>query len=336
MPMRSYKPLLCALLCAFLAALTFSAVAPNARAQTKLVNRPIRLLVPFAPGGGVDVVARIVGQKLGERIGQPILVESKPGAGGALAVNELMRADPDGTTLLMTTSSHATLPALAKLPWHPSNDFAPIANIYVYMLVLTTNPDNASRFKNFTEFLTYAKANPGKISWGSSGIGGPQHLAGAQFAKIAGIDMVHIPYRGNGPMLQALLQNDVQLTFDTPTLVTPHIESGKLIALAVTGEQRLDKLPSVATVRETGLVDFSNQGRIFVLATKGTPEPVQTYLNKEFVATLDTPEVNDRLVGLGLTVPKSSANTVADLTRHIDEFAATYGKLIAEMGIKAE
>jgi len=334
--MRSVKPLLCALLCAFLAVLTFGAAAPNARAQTKLINRPIRLLVPFAPGGGVDVVARIVGQKLGERIGQPILVESKPGAGGALAVNELMRADPDGTTLLMTTSSHATLPALSKLPWHPSKDFAPIANIYVYMLVLTTNAANASRFKTFAEFLTYAKANPGKISWGSSGIGGPQHLAGAQFARVAGLDMVHIPYRGNGPMLQALLQNDVQLTFDTPTLVTPHIESGKLIALAVTGEQRLDKLPNVPTVRETGLVDFSNQGRIFVLATKGTPEPVQAYLNKEFAATLDTPEVNDRLVGLGLTAPKMSDNTVADLTKHIDDFAATYGKLIAEMGIKAE
>ena len=105
----------------------------------------------------------------------------------------------------MTTSSHATLPALAKLPWHPSNDFAPIASIYVYMLVLTTNAANASHFRTLTEFLTYAKANPGKISWGSSGIGGPQHLAGAQFAKAAGIDMVHVPYRGNGPMLQALL-----------------------------------------------------------------------------------------------------------------------------------
>jgi len=330
--MRSFRLLLCVVM----AILTFGAAAPDALAQAKLPAKPIRLLVPFAPGGGVDVVARIVGQKLGERIGQPILIESKPGAGGALAVNELMRADPDGTTLLMTTSSHATLPAFAKLPWHPSKDFAPIASIYVYMLVLTTNATSAARFKTFAEFLTYVKANPGKISWGSSGIGGPQHLAGAQFAKLAGLDMIHIPYRGNGPMLQALLQNDVQLTFDTPTLVTPHIESGKLIALAVSGEQRLDKLPNVPTVRETGLVDFSNQGRIFVLATKGTPEPVQAYLNREFAATLATPEVNDRLVGLGLTVPKTSDNTVADLKKHIDEFAATYGKLIAEMGIKAE
>src|SRR5258708_13807057 len=133
-------PRLKPLLGAILAVLVFGA-APAARAQTKLINRPIRLLVPFAPGGGVDVVARIVGQKLSERIGQPVLVESKPGAGGVIAVNELMRADPDGTTLLMTTTSHATLPALAKLPWHPSGDFAPIANIYVYMLGLPPNAD---------------------------------------------------------------------------------------------------------------------------------------------------------------------------------------------------
>jgi tripartite-type tricarboxylate transporter receptor subunit TctC len=324
------------LLAIVLAALTFGAATPGALAQAKFPNHPIRLLVPFAPGGGVDVVARIVGQKLGERIGQPILVESKPGGGGVIAVNELMRSEPDGYTLLMTTSSHATLPAFAKLPWHPSNDFAPIASIYVYMLVLTTNAVSTQHFHNFAEFLKYARANPGKISWGSSGIGGPQHLAGAQFAKVAGLDMVHVPYRGNGPMLQALLQNDVQLTFDTPTLVTPQIESGKLVALAVTGERRLDKLPDVPTVRETGLVDFSNQGQIFVLAAKGTPEPVQAFLNKEFAATLDTKEVNDRLVGLGLTVPASRDNTVAALKRHIDDFAATYGKLIAEMGIKAE
>jgi len=194
--MPSFKPLLCALLCAFLAALTFGAAAPNALAQAKLPGKPIRLIVPFAPGGGVDVVARVVGQRVSEQIGQPMLVESKPGAGGALAVNELMRGEPDGTTLLITTSSHATLPALAKLPWHPSNDFAPIANIYSTTFVMPTNAASSSRFGTFQEFLAYARANPGKINWGSSGIAGPQHLAGAQFAKVANIEMVHVPYRG--------------------------------------------------------------------------------------------------------------------------------------------
>ena len=329
--MLSFKPLLRA----FLAVLTCAAAAPDALAQSKFPSKPIRLIVPFAPGGGVDVVARLVGQKVGESTGQPILVESKPGAGGALAVNELMRAEPDGYTLLITTSSHATLPALAKLPWHPSNDFTPIANIYSSMFVLPTNSANASKFRTFKEFLSYARANPGKISWGSSGIAGPQHLAGMQFIKVSGIDMVHVPYRGNGPMLQALLTNDVQLAFDTPTLVTPQIQEGKLMALAVTGEQRLPKLPDVPTVRESGL-DFSTDVRIFVLGTKGLPQPVQALLNKEFVAALENNEVRDRLTGLGLNVTRSSENTVAGLKKHIDDFATNYGRLITELGIKAE
>jgi tripartite-type tricarboxylate transporter receptor subunit TctC len=262
-------------------------------------------------------------------------VESKPGAGGALAVNELMRAEADGTTLLITTSSHATLPALAKLPWHPSNDFTPIAAIYSSMFVMPTNSANASKFKTFKEFLSYARANPGKISWGSSGIAGPQHLAGMQFMKVAGINTVHVPYRGNGPMQQALLTNDVQLAFDTPTLVTPQIQEGKLIALAVTGEQRLAKLPDVPTVKESGL-DFTTDVWIFVLGTKGVPQPVQAQLNKEFVAALETPEVRNRLTGLGLIVAKGSDNTPANLKKHIDDFATNYGKLITELGIKAE
>ena len=167
--MPRFNPLLGALL-----AIVMS--APTALAQAKFPSKPIRLLVPFAPGGGVDVVARIVGQKISEQTGQPVLVESKPGAGGAIAVNELMRADPDGYTLLATTSSHATLPVLGKLPWHPSNDFTPVAAIYSTMFVMATNKASTAQFRNLTEFLAYARANPGKISWGSSGIAGPQHL----------------------------------------------------------------------------------------------------------------------------------------------------------------
>jgi tripartite-type tricarboxylate transporter receptor subunit TctC len=327
--MRTFKLPLCALL----TALILGAVAPDALAQAKLPAKPIRLLVPFAPGGGVDVVARIVGQKVSEQIGQPVLIESKPGAGGALAVNELMRGEPDGTTLLATTSSHATLPLLAKLPWHPSSDFTPIANIYSTMFVMPTNV--AGSFRTFPEFLAYARANPGKINWGSSGIAGPQHLAGAQFAKVANIEMVHVPYRGNGPMLQALLQNDVQLTFDTPTLVSPHIADGKLIALAVTGERRMAKLPNIPTVKESG-INYSTEVRIFVLGPKGISAPLQALLNKEFIAALEDKAVRERITGFGLEVTESSENTPAHLTNHIDGFAATYGKLIAEMGIKAE
>jgi tripartite-type tricarboxylate transporter receptor subunit TctC len=321
---------------ALLAIVMLAPTAPNAFAQAKFPSKPIRLLVPFAPGGGVDVVARIVGQKISEQTGQPVLVESKPGAGGAIAVNELMRADPDGYTLLATTSSHATLPVLGKLSWHPSNDFTPVAAIYSTMFVMATNKASTAQFRNLTEFLAYARANPGKISWGSSGIAGPQHLGGMQFIKVAGVDMVHVPYRGNAPMLQALLQNDVQLTFDTPTLSMPHIQDGKLAALAVTGERRMPKMPDVPTVKEAAKLDYTTDIWIFVLGPKGIPEPVLTALNKEFIAALDDRSVRERLTGFGLEVTAGRDNTAANLKKHIDDFATTYGKLITEHGIKAE
>jgi tripartite-type tricarboxylate transporter receptor subunit TctC len=157
-----------------------------------------------------------------------------------------------------------------------------------------------------------------------------------QFVKVAGIDMVHVPYRGNAPMLQALLANQVQLTFDTPTLASPHIQSGELTALAVTGDRRLPKLPNVPTVRETAQLDYSTDIWIFVLGPKGILEPVQTLLNKEIASALDDKAVRARLTGFGLEVTEQGDNTVANLKKHIDGFAATYGKLIAEAGIKAE
>jgi len=330
--MPRFKPLLVALL----ATAAVAALASGAFAQAKFPSKPIRLLVPFAPGGGVDVVARIVGQKISEQTGQPVLVESKPGAGGAIAVNELMRAEPDGYTLLATTSSHATLPVLGKLPWHPSNDFTPVAGIYSTMFVMATNKASTAQFRSLTEFLAYTRANPGKISWGSSGIAGPQHLGGMQFIKVAGVEMVHVPYRGNAPMLQALLQNDVQLTFDTPTLSMPHIQDGKLTALAVTGERRMPKLPDIPTVKEAAKLDYTTDIWIYVLGPKGIPEPFLSALNKEFIAALDDKSVRERLTGFGLEVIEGRENSPAHLKKHIDDFASTYGKLITDLGIKNE
>jgi tripartite-type tricarboxylate transporter receptor subunit TctC len=320
----------------WLALVSLTIATPAAFAQTRFPSKPIRLLVPFAPGGGVDVVARVVGKKVSDMTGQPVLVESKPGGGGAIAVAELMRSDPDGYTLLMTTSAHATLPKLNRLPWHPSNDFSPIASIYSYMFVIATNAQSKSRFATFDAFLKYVRANPGKINWGSSGIGGPQHLGGSQFVKVAGLDMVHVPYRGNGPMGQALLADDVQIVFDTPTLLLPRIQDGTLIALAVTGDKRLAALPNIPTVRETGLVDFMYRGQIFVLGPKGMPAAVQALLNAEFASALEDKEVRAQLTGFGLEVPDRAENTVAALKQHIDDFKATYDKLIDELKIEPQ
>ncbi len=317
------------------AAAVIAAHTPEALAQAKFPNRPIRILIPFAAGGGTDVVARILGQKLTEQVGQPIIVEAKPGAGGAIAVNELMRSEPDGYTLLLTTSSHATLPALSKLSWHPSNDFVPIAAVYSYPFVLIANSATAQRFKTLSEFLAYVRANPGKINWGSSGTGGPQHLTGLQFIKLAKVDMVHVPYRGNGPMMQALVANEVQVTFDTQTLVLPQVEAGKVAPLAIASEKRSSKMPNVPTIREGGL-DVAIQITNFMLAPKGTPAAVQAYLNKEIATALGDKAVRERLEGFGHTVPVPAENTAAGVKQHIDGFHATYGTLVTEMGIKAD
>jgi tripartite-type tricarboxylate transporter receptor subunit TctC len=329
MPMLSTRPIRHALM----AALVLAAGASEALAQAKYPSRPIRILIPFAAGGGTDVVARILGQKLTEQVGQPIIVEAKPGAGGAIAVSELMRSEPDGYTVLLTTSSHATLPVLSKLAWHPSNDFVPIAAVYSYPFVLATNSANAARFKTLGEFLAYVRANPGKVNWGSSGTGGPQHLTGLQFIKLAKVDMVHVPYKGNGPMMQALIANEVQAAFDTQTLVLPQIEAGKVAPLAIASEERSAKLPNVPTIREGGL-DVAIQITNFILAPKGTPPAVQAYLNKEIAAALGDPAVRTRLEGFGHTVPVPAENTVDSVKQHIDGFHGTYGKLVTEMGIK--
>jgi tripartite-type tricarboxylate transporter receptor subunit TctC len=320
---------------ALIAGALLAAVMPAAIAQAPYPNRPIRILIPFAAGGGTDIVARILGQRLTEQTGQPVIVEAKPGAGGNIAVAELMKAEPDGYTVLLTTSSHATLPALAKHPWHPSNDFTPIANVYSYTFALGTNPANTANYKTLAEFVAYAKANPGKINWGSSGIGGPQHLTGAQFAKIAGIEMQHIPYRGNAPMMQALVANEVQVTFDTQTLVIPQMQEGKVKALAIASDQRSSRMPDVPTIRESG-IDFSIQITNFVLAPKGLPAAIQTALNKQIAEALGNPGVRARLEQLGHSVPEPATNTPASVKQHIDGFAATYGKLIVDLGIKAE
>ena len=320
---------------ALIAALVLAGGICEALAQAKYPSRPIRILIPFAAGGGTDVVARILGQKLTEQVGQPIIVEAKPGAGGAIAVNELMRSEPDGYTLLLTTSSHATLPALSKLNWHPSNDFVPVAAVYSYPFVLATNSVNVSRFKTLGDFLAYVRANPGKVNWGSSGTGGPQHLTGLQFIKLAKVELIHVPYRGNGPMMQALVANEVQAAFDTQTLMLPQIEAGKVAPLAIASEKRSTKLPDVPTIREGGL-DVAIQITNFILAPKGTSADIQTYLNMEIAAALGDPAVRMRLESFGHTVPVPAQNTTAGVKRHIDSFLGTYGTLVSEMGIKAD
>ena len=316
------------------AALIAACLIPSpANAQVKFPERPIRVLIPFAAGGGTDIVARILGQRLGEQIGQTVIVDAKPGAGGAIAVAELMRAAPDGYTLMIATSTHAVLPIVSNLAWHPSNDFTPIAIVYSYPFVLVTNSENVPRFGSLAQFLAYVRANPGKINWGSSGVGGPQHLVGEHFNRLARLSMVHVPYKGNGPMMQALRANEVQVAFDTQTLMLPHIQEGRLKPLAITSDKRSARLPDTPTFRETGMTDFSIEITNFILAPKGTPPAIQAELNRQIAAALENKEVREKLMGFGHSVPVAGDNTVAAVKSHIDGFNATYGQLVRELGL---
>lgn len=295
-------------------------------------ERPIKLIIPFAAGGGTDIVARIVAQRLTQTVGQPVVVEAKPGGGGSIAVAELMRASPDGHVLLIATSSNAVLPMVAGLPWHPSDDFTPIAIVYSYPFVLATNSENAQRFPDVAQFIARVRAEPGKVTWGSSGIGGPQHLVGEHFIKIAGLGMVHVPYKGNAPMIQALRANEVQVVLDTQTLMMPHIQEGRIKPLAITSATRSGRLPDTPTLREAGFPDLAVEITNYVLAPRGTPAAVQRELNRQFAAALEHPDVRERLLGFGHTVPQAADNSPEAVKAHIDRFSATYGPLAKEVG----
>ncbi len=307
-----------------------------ANAQTSAFPvRPVRILIPFAAGGGTDIVARIVGKRLGEQIGQPIVVEPKPGAGGAIAVAELMRAEPDGHTLLLTTSSHATLPALQKLSWEPADDFTPIARVYSYPFALVAATVGNPVLRSVDELVSYARARPGALNWGSSGNGGPQHLAGEEFMRRTGLRMVHVPYRGNGPMLQALVSGEIHLMFDTQTLVIPQAERGRALPLAIAADERSRLMPAVPTLKEAG-IDFAVKITNFVIAPKGVSDPVQRTLNREIASALEHPEVKERLISFGHDVPVAADNTPQSVAAHIKDFAKTYGSLVVQLGIKAD
>ena len=315
----------------FIAACLSVSLAVSAQ-SVKFPERPIKLIIPFAAGGGTDIVARIVAQRLTQTLGQSVVVEAKPGGGGSIAVAELMRAAPDGHVLLIATSSNAVLPVVAGLPWHPSQDFTPIAIVYSYPFVLATNSDNMQRFPDLAQFIARVRAEPDKVTWGSSGVGGPQHLVGEHFNKVAGLRMVHVPYKGNAPMIQALRANEVQVVLDTQTLMMPLIQEGRIKPLAITSATRSSRLPDTPTLSESGFPELAMEITNYVLAPKGTPAAIQRELNLQFAAALEYREVRERLLGFGHTVPLAADNSPEAVRAHIDRFSAIYGPLAKEVG----
>jgi tripartite-type tricarboxylate transporter receptor subunit TctC len=295
------------------------AMSRAAKAQTYPV-RPVQLTVYFAAGGGNDIIARLMGQWLSERLGQPIVILNRPGAGGNIGTEAVIRAEPDGYSLLFVSTSNATNATLYEnLGFNFIRDIAPVACISREPNVMVINPSVA--VKSVPEFIEYAKANPGKINYASAGIGTSQHMAGELFKMMADVNMVHIPHRGSAPAMTSVLGGQVQLMFVSMPSVLEYIRSGQLRALAVTSTKRSELLPDVPTVAES-IPGFEAGPFYGVGAPKNTPSEIVERLNKEINAGLTDPKFAARLTALGCTpVPGSSVEFGKLIAGETDKWA---------------
>ena len=296
-------------------------------------SKPIRLIVPFAAGGGNDAVARLVGKRLADSLGQPVLVDNRPGAGGVVGAELAAKSAPDGYTLFLGgVGSHAINPNLhRKLPYDPVRDFAPVELLAQAPLVLVVHPSVPAR--DIAEFIAYARANPGRLNFASNGNGSSSQLAAVMFDTMAGVDMVHVPYKGLSPALADLLSGQVQLMFSSVVAILPHIKAGKLRGLATTGAKRLASLPELPTIAESGLPGYEASSWYGILAPAGTPRDIVARLNAELGKALDQPEVRASLIAEGAEPAGGSPEAFA---AHIRSEMERLGKLIRDANIRLE
>ena len=305
-------------------------VSRIAMAQT-YPSRRVRIVVGFPPGGGADIVARLIGQWLSEQLGQPFIVENRPGAVSNIGTEAVVRAPPDGYTLLMVTTPNVINATLYdNLNFNFIRDIAPVAGLTRDFLVMLVNP--SVPVKTVPEFIAYAKANPGKLSMASAGNGSPQHIAGELFKIMTGVDMVHVPYRGTAPALTDLLAGQVQVVFEIITASIEYIRAGKLRALAVTSPMRLEALPDVPTVSDF-LPGYETSIFRGVGAPKNTPAKIIDKLNKAINAGLADPKIKTRIADLGAAVLPMSPNEFGKL---IADETEKWGKVIRAANIKPE
>jgi tripartite-type tricarboxylate transporter receptor subunit TctC len=310
-----------------------ASVAGSVLAQSAYPNKAVTIVVPFPPGGGSDTGARLVGQKLSLKWGQPVLVENKGGAAGQLGADSVAKAKPDGYTILMgNIGTQAINPALyKKLPYDPDKAFAPISMVAELPLAMMVHPSVPA--KTTKEFITLAKSEPGKLNYSSSGAGGGPHLAAEMFKDATGTFIVHVPYRGGGPAIADLLGGNVQLSFMTVLEASGHIKAGKLKALAVTSNQRVAALPDVPTLSESGVPGFNSISWIGLLAPAGTPAAVVEKISADVREVVAMPEIKNRLIELG-GVPQ--ATTPSEFSKIINDDRKRYAKIIKDRGITAD
>jgi tripartite-type tricarboxylate transporter receptor subunit TctC len=297
-------------------------------------TKNISLIVPFPAGGTTDVLARALGQELSKSLGQPVIVENKPGAGATLGADFVSKAKPDGYTLLMGAVHHTIATSVyRKLAYDFQKDLAPITTVAMVPNVLVVQADAAPPIRTVPELISQAKRAPGKLAFGSNGNGTGQHLIGAQFEAMAGVQLLHVPYKGSGPMATDLLGGQITMSFDTITPVLPHIKAGKLRALAVTTAKRSAALPDVPTLDEAGLKGFDLGTWFGVLAPAGTPKDVVTRLNTEMVKIIQSADFRKKMDDIGAD---PIGNTPEQMARQIKDDTERFARLVKEAKVVLE
>nr|WP_194723730.1 tripartite tricarboxylate transporter substrate binding protein [Noviherbaspirillum malthae] len=310
------------------AGLTLAAAGP---AQAAYPDKPIKLVVPYPPGGATDIIGRVVAQKLGGALGQQVVVDNRGGAGGNIGAAAVAKAEPDGYTLLMgALTSHSIMQTLERksLGYNLEKDFAPITMVGSVPLVFVVHPSVPA--KNLKELIAYAKSKPGYLTYASSGAGAPQRMAAELFKRTAGVDMMHVPYKGSGPAMNDLVGGQVLTMVETVPAAQGFIKAGKLRALAVTTPQRISMLPDVPTASEEGLTGFSVSSMFGVLAPANTPKPIVDRLNAELVKILQMPEVKEQLLQQGAYAMSTSPDQTSERIR---QEISMWAKVIEEAKI---
>ena len=317
---------------AHLAALILVVVSESAAAQA-YPSKPIRLMVPFPPGGSTDIIARIVAQKLGTQLGQQLVIENRGGAGGTLGTAVVAKAPADGYTLVVgTTSTHVVAPSVyQKLEYDPVKDFAPISLMGTTPYLLVVNPQVPA--KSVKELVTLMKAQPGRLNYASAGIGSTTHLAMEMLKGASNTYALHIPYNGNGPAGTAVIGGQVEILFGSLPAVLPHAKSGRVRALAVGTPKRSPSLPEVPTVAESGYPGFDASLWLAIMAPAGTPAPVIDRLHKEIVTAVQSKETSELLDKNGA---EPLTSTPAELAAMIKDGVAKYAKVVKDAGVKPE
>lgn len=296
-------------------------------------SKPVRMIVGFPPGGGTDIVARVISQRISEWWGQAVAVENRPGATGTIGADVVAKSAPDGYTLLMGhVNSHAIAPNLfKKMPYDPIKDFAAVAYVGYVPNVLAVHPSIPVR--SMKELIALAKSKPGVLNYASSGNGSTQHLAGEMFKQLTGTDIVHVPYKGSGDAIRDLLAGFVAMNFDTMPPVLEHVRSGKLRGLAISTQKRVPQLPDVPTFLEEGMTGFDVTNWYGVMAPAGVPKELVAKLNADINKAMQVPEVRARLEQVGTQLKEQSA---AEFEAYMKAEVSKYAKLVTDAGIRIE